>query len=443
MSLSRPPRGLQALLAFLTGLLCSGVISGQRLVEMPAGPLFRVKGFPMALSCYVSNFKGSSQQDFAFSVYKDSKQEQEIRIIHTSDPNYAYAIFTSRVNTRDVAIERLSGSSAVLHFASLRMEDAGTYECFTPNTDGTYFGSYTASTEVNVIEDTLVASSSDPASLIVSEGDLLQLKCQVSSHTFQHTHLSVTWYVRGTEQTFPIISLDKDLTVRPGSSFEHRYLSGLISIEKVEDTTYRLRISQVQPSDSGEIYCQADEWILDPDRSWMRIAYKNTTGSNVKVETLNVNPDADSFTSHIELLTGEVQEGGPLEIRCSVKAQNVQTRFFSVSWLKNQLEVAQIGPSGVLTVSADYTGRHKKGELRAIKISDSVFALIIQPIMSGDQGQYQCRVGQEERTDSGLFTRGHTEISSEAVHIIPKGQTQAFLLLCLYYSFYYLSKMYL
>lgn len=136
-----------------------------------------------------------------------------------------------------------------------------------------------------MIEDTLKASFSGPASLSISEGESLQLECDVSSQTVQHTHLSVTWYQRASTETRPIISLDRDLTVRPGTEFKDLYRSGLISIEKAEDTTYRLKMSQVQPSASGEIYCQAEEWIQDPDRSWIRIAYKNSTGSSVEVKT--------------------------------------------------------------------------------------------------------------------------------------------------------------
>lgn len=133
-----------------------------------------------------------------------------------------------------------------------------------------------------------MASYSGPASYSISEGEPLQLECQVSSQTFQHTHLSVTWYLRGTTDTRPIISLDRDLVVRPGTEFLDRYSLGLIAIEKIEDTTYRLKISQVQQSDRGEIYCQAEEWIQDPDRSWFRICHRNTTSSNIEVKALGI-----------------------------------------------------------------------------------------------------------------------------------------------------------
>lgn len=138
-----------------------------------------------------------------------------------------------------------------------------------------------------MIENTLKASYTGPASHSITEGESLELRCLVSSQTFQHTHLSVTWYLRGsTDSSSPIISLDRDLTVRPGPLFEDRYHSGDIAMEKIDDTIYRLKINQVKQSDSGEIYCLAEEWIQDPDYSWFRICHKNTTASNIEVKAL-------------------------------------------------------------------------------------------------------------------------------------------------------------
>lgn len=160
-----------------------------------------------------------------------------------------------------------------------------------------------------VIEDTLKVSYFGPASHSISEGESLQLKCQVSTETFQHTHLSVTWYLRGSTDTRPIISLDQDLTVKPGPEFKDRYASGLIALEKVEDNIYILKISQVQQSDSGEIYCQADEWIQDPDRSWVRICHRNTTGSNVEVKALGKIYELDTYTVLLLCLLRPFQNG--------------------------------------------------------------------------------------------------------------------------------------
>ncbi|XP_026074232.1 immunoglobulin superfamily member 2-like [Carassius auratus] len=273
------------LLLCLTGLLQWDLCSSQRLVQIQEGPLYRVKGYPISISCNVTGFKGPAKQDFQFKV---KKSNEDINMISTSDPHFSYSIFADRVRIKDIEIQMLSGSSVLLRIKNLLEEDAGDFKCETPNTDGSYWGNYAAETKLNVIRDTLEASYSGSPSQSLSEGDPLQLECQVSSQTFQHTHLSVTWFLHGEEDENPrpIITLDKDLTVKPGAGFEDRYHTGLISMDKVEDTTYRLKMPQVQQSDQGKFYCKATEWIQDPDRSWTQIAYKNTTACNVEVKLL-------------------------------------------------------------------------------------------------------------------------------------------------------------
>ncbi|RXN38508.1 immunoglobulin superfamily member 3-like protein [Labeo rohita] len=236
-----------------------------------------------------------------------------------------------------------------------------------------------------VIADTLEASYSGSPSQSLSEGDPLQLECQVFSQTFQHTHLSVTWFLHGEEDKTPrpIITLDKDLTVKPGAGFEDRYRAGLISMDKVEDTTYRLKMPQVQQSDQGKFYCKAIEWIQDPDRSWTQIAHKTTTACNVEIKPIG--------------------------------------HFFSVTWLKNQQKVAQIGSSGVLTIFDSYKERENAAEMRAVKTSHTDYLLTIRSARTEDQGQYQCEVWQEDMNEDGTFKKIQKQMSSlETVSITAK-----------------------
>lgn len=72
-----------------------------------------------------------------------------------------------------------------------------------------------------------------------------------------------------------IISLDRDFTLTPGQGFEERYQDGIIRLNKVAEATYRLEMAKLELSDQGKIYCQAQEWIQDPDRSWYSITQKN------------------------------------------------------------------------------------------------------------------------------------------------------------------------
>lgn len=137
-----------------------------------------------------------------------------------------------------------------------------------------------------MIDNSLSVSSPSSTSLSYNEDDALTLTCQASTNTIQHTHLSLAWYLHkdGEDNAHPIISLDRDFTLNPGQGFEGRYQAGLISLDKMGETTYRLKMAQLQLSDQGRIYCQAQEWIQDPDRSWYVITQKDAEET-----TLNVN----------------------------------------------------------------------------------------------------------------------------------------------------------
>uniref|UniRef100_A0A672T9Y9 Ig-like domain-containing protein n=1 Tax=Sinocyclocheilus grahami TaxID=75366 RepID=A0A672T9Y9_SINGR len=265
--------------------LCSGQIQ----VQIQEGPLYRVKGYPISISCNVTGFTGPSNRDFQFIL---KKPNVELNMISTSDPEFAYGMFSGRIRNKEMYIQRLSGSSVLLTINNLLENDAGDLLCETLHTGGAYYGDYAAETKLNgkifIYFEGLRASYSGSPSQSLSEGDPLQLECQVSSQTFQHTHLSVTWFLHGEEDEIPrpIITLDKDLTVKPGAGFEDGYRAGLISMDKVEDTTYRLKMPQVQQSDQGKFFCKAIEWIQDPDRSWTQIAHKTTTACNVEIKRI-------------------------------------------------------------------------------------------------------------------------------------------------------------
>lgn len=134
-----------------------------------------------------------------------------------------------------------------------------------------------------MIRDTLSASA-NPTALSKTEGESLQLECEVTRQTFQHTHLSVTWFLLpGDGERRPVVTLSHEFTLRPGAGFEERYRSGSVRLEKVQDSTYRLSLAPLQLSDQGQLLCQATEWVQDPDRSWSRIAYKDSEAFSLQV----------------------------------------------------------------------------------------------------------------------------------------------------------------
>ncbi|XP_022059441.2 immunoglobulin superfamily member 3-like [Acanthochromis polyacanthus] len=400
-------------------LLCLALLvhrgEARVLTEAQAGPLYRVVGSSLSISCRVSGFTSeSAEQQFEFRVTKPAKPNFELHIISTGDPYFGYASYQSRVINNEIAVERVSPTSVQFEIKSLQKDDEGDYDCSVVNSEFVYDGVYSVKTTVKVIDNSLSISSPDSTSLSFNEGEALILTCQASSNTIQHTHLSFSWYLRkdGEEKAQPIISLNRDFTLRPGQGFEGRYQAGLISLDKLGETTYRLKMAQLEVSDQGKIYCQAQEWIQDPDRSWYPIAQKEAEEITLKVKAREVLPDTTSLVVRMSAQQTTLQEGQELMLSCNIDTQNLEERFFSVAFLRGSVELARIGPTGVLSVGSEYSGREKDGELRATRTGNRDYRLILQPVRTADQGEYICRAWPQNRGHGGAFTQGAAQDST-------------------------------
>ena len=69
-------------------------------------------------------------------------------VVSTRDKGFPYAPFQARVRNGEVRVERDSGDMVRLVIQRLRAEDQGKYECYTPSTDTTYQGNYSAKATV-------------------------------------------------------------------------------------------------------------------------------------------------------------------------------------------------------------------------------------------------------------------------------------------------------
>ncbi|KAF1579203.1 Immunoglobulin superfamily member 2, partial [Eudyptes moseleyi] len=385
----------------------AGLSTGQRVVTVQKGPLYRVRGSHVTLWCKVSGYQGPAEQNFQWSIYLPSAPEREVQIVSTVDPFFPYAIYTQRVRSRGIYVERVQGDAVLLHITDLQDWDAGEYECHTPNTDERYFGSYSAKTNLSVIADTLWASMV-PQVLTRTEGDAVELTCEVSKSTAQHTHLSVGWYRlqgAGERRAEEVLTLSKDFVLRPGPSYVQRFLAGDVRLNKIGNTTYKLSIGGAEPSDRGQLYCEAAEWIEDPDETWKDISRKQTERTSLAVMSQGRDLSVDIAAAETSL-----SEGDTLQLNCTVGAQKSSSRHFQVLWLLNSVEVARVDPHGVLIWEDEYEERAKLGQLRAFKQSNVVYVLTIYEVELKDNGTYHCSVSEVKTP--GDFHSIQTNLSS-------------------------------
>lgn len=402
-----------ALFVFLHGVLQYALC---REVTLPTGPLFRVAGFPLSLPCSVSGYEGPRTQDFEWYLYRDDAGGRQMGVVSTRDKGFPYAPFQARVRNGEVRVERDSGDKVRLMIQRLRAEDQGKYECYTPSTDSVYQGNYSNSVTVKVIPDTLQISYSRALTgPPLPEGAELTLTCSASIQSEQLTHLSITFGKRGggdgsaggtageVSTVREIISIDKLLGIIPGRSYKKRYDDGEITLEKRNreggQGVYVMRMRAVQPDDTGSYFCEASQWILDPDRSWQKIAQRTLDIGNLTVQQL---AESLSVTSSPK---GEVtlQVGSPLILTCEVLGlpSEVQSGLL-VQWMKRgsvssdvvgtggvEVEVARMSPDGTVSWGDDLS-RASGGSME--KVAEGRYSLKLFSARPSDSGVYRCMV---------------------------------------------------
>ncbi|XP_074498933.1 immunoglobulin superfamily member 8 [Sebastes fasciatus] len=401
------------LLLFLVWVLQYAVC---RDVSLPPGTLYRVAGFPLSLPCAVSGYEGARSQDFEWFLYRDDSGGRQMGVVSTRDKGFPYAPFQARVRNGEVRVERDSGDKCRLVIQRLRAEDQGKYECYTPSTDTTYQGNYSATVPVKVIPDTLqISYTRSLTGQPVPEGAELTLTCSAGIQSEQLTHLSITFGKRsggegsasgagGEVSTVrEIISVDKLLGVVPGHLYKKRYDGGEITLEKRngegELGVYVMKMRAVQPDDTGSYFCEASQWIRDPDRTWQRIAQRMLDIGNLTVQQL---AESLSITSSPR---GEItlQVGSPFILTCEVLGlpSDVNSGLL-VQWMKRgsvssdvagsggvEVEVARMSPGGVVSWGDDLS-RASGGSME--KVAEGRYSLKLFSARPLDSGVYRCVV---------------------------------------------------
>ncbi|XP_060542313.1 immunoglobulin superfamily member 3 isoform X2 [Pantherophis guttatus] len=395
---------MRYLLLELTSLMLLGWSFAQRQVTVQEGPLYRTENSHITIWCKVSGYQGPSQQNFQWSIYLPSSPEREVQIVSTMDPSFPYAIYTQRVRSGEIYVERVEGDYARLHITQLQDRDAGEYECHTPTTDERYFGSYSAKMKLIVIPDSLRVTS-ETQTLKKVQHDSLELKCEITKNTEQHSHISIAWYRQKVDEPLvEVISLSKDFVLRAGSEYTQRHASGDVRLDKVGETQSKLTIYNLQSSDEGEFYCEAAEWIQDPDGTWYAVTRKQSESTMVYVEGTDMDINVRLETEKRTYIVGE-----PVEFRCILEVQNVAKRYFSISWAFNSSLIATFGANAVPVLNNEFAQREALGQLKVAKESDSIYILKIYRLRLEDSGKYNCRVTERLKTTTGEFIDGESK----------------------------------
>nr|XP_019952097.1 PREDICTED: immunoglobulin superfamily member 8-like [Paralichthys olivaceus] len=412
-------------------------------VTLPTGPFYRVAGFPLSVPCVVSGYEGPRTQEFEWFLYRDNAGGRQMGVVSTRDKGFPYTPFQARVRNGEVRVERDSGDAVRLVIQRLRAEDQGKYECYTPSTDSVYQGNYSGSITVKVIPDTLLISfTRSLTGQPVPEGAELTLTCSSSIQSEQLTHLSIMFGKRGGAEApgsgagggevstvREIISIDNLLGIVPGRSYKKRYDDGEITLEKRNGVggqdVYLMKMRAVQPDDTGSYFCEASQWIRDPDRSWQKIAQRTLDIGNLTVQQI---AETLSVTSSPR---GEVtlQIGSPLILTCEVLGLPPEVNSgLLVQWMKRgsvssddvgsggvEVEVARLSTDGVVSWGDDLS-RASGGSME--KVAEGRYSLKLFSARPSDTGVYRCVVSvYAGRSSPGPSTAATLTQKSEGVTV--------------------------
>lgn len=116
--------------------------------ETPAGPLYRVVGSPLSITCHTSGFSNNrTNKEFEFRIKKPDNPI-ELNIISTHDNLFSYAVYSQRVRSQEISLTHVTPNLVVFQIQSLQENDEGEFECYVKNPEKGYDGTYNAKTTV-------------------------------------------------------------------------------------------------------------------------------------------------------------------------------------------------------------------------------------------------------------------------------------------------------
>ncbi|XP_013372018.1 PREDICTED: immunoglobulin superfamily member 2 isoform X2 [Chinchilla lanigera] len=376
-------------------LLLAKLSTGQREVTVQKGPLYRAEGYAVSIGCNVTGHQGPSEQHFQWSVYLPTAPSREIQIISTKDAAFSYAVYAPRVKSRDIYIERVQGNSVFLHISKLQMKDAGEYECHTLNTDGKYYGSYSAKTKLTV-RDFQVSITAEST---FAEGKPLQLVCLVVGSS-QDPQLQVVWLLNGIE----IAHIDAGGVLDLKKDYKDRASQGQLQVSRLSPKAFSLKTFSAGPEDEGTYSCTVTEVVRTPMGSWQVLQRKQSPVRQVHLKK----PAARGVV--VSAKQQAVWEGEPLTLLC--KTDGTESPL-SVSWWHIPQDhtapmfIAGMEQDGTLQLGASTEGPRSHGSTRLDKVDRGTFRLEITFTTVTESGVYECRVSERTQNRVGDLYWAH------------------------------------
>ncbi|KAI4898107.1 hypothetical protein NFI96_015371 [Prochilodus magdalenae] len=360
------------------------------------------------LQCIVKSRHNPSVPASVTWRFQPAEGDGEIRdvVTFTRDGTLQWGEQLLGLGTRTSVDRTHSNTNFRLSVTQAGRREAGTYQCaavlYRRNYDGTW------RTVANRTSNLLGISVLQPVSklrvhksnqsLQFLEDSRVRVNCSIASQTSDESQHAVLWYARKGEAGEPdelLLKIERTGAFEYGAYAEEERLRSRVQSERLSPRLYGLTLHRAETSDSGIYYCLVEEWLMDPDGAWYRLARDSSGFTHVVVRQPAVRLQLEDAVSNMT-----ISESGSIRLNCNINSQSSKDSRFSVSWYVSRSEneddddqecIFSIGHDSVFG-NGNCSPTGEPGRLQFERPALDAYSLTIQKARTGDAGRYYCRV---------------------------------------------------
>lgn len=114
----------------------------------------------------------------------------------------------------------------------------------------------------------------------------MRINCSITSQTSPESQHAVLWYARKGEADEPdelLLKIERTGAFEYGAYADEECLRSRVQSERLSPRLYGLTLHRAENSDSGIYYCLVEEWLMDPDGEWYRLARDSSGFTSIVV----------------------------------------------------------------------------------------------------------------------------------------------------------------
>ncbi|XP_043556851.1 prostaglandin F2 receptor negative regulator-like isoform X1 [Chiloscyllium plagiosum] len=389
-------------------------------------PVTYLEGKPLELQCVARTTSSVSTHLSVTWQLKGNSNKSENLLSFTKDSWIQPGdLYKERYLNGDIRMGFETNGLFKLIITSLRPEDEGVYSCVAAEwvkEDGSNWKLIQEkTTDIAVIEVQQLAQTLNVSAigqkLTLNKGDEIDLICNVTGVEDTLT-VEVSWYFSASAAMHPpsdkvLVSFNRAAVVS-GTDF--------VTLTKISSSEYRLRVQQIDETDSGYYYCTASVWVPYTSESWHQAAEGTSRPIGVDVDILD-----PTYTVQLKSIKVPSSSGESAELECRVlDLQNADDTKLTVAWYVSPKQligtsevtvpIATMDPDWTLQLFDEYVERAEKGEIIFMKSELHTFKFQMQQALPSDRGKYFCNVTAQIKQRGNTWLKKQ-EVSSLAIDI--------------------------